>query len=102
MAGTTGSVRQGAVTARSAKRASPLVIVIAVVALLAFLGWQGYRNFSYHAIEAPGTAQTDAWLRQKARESGGDITKLSSADQKKLWKLNGPLGAVVLKAKAGK
>ncbi len=79
---------------------SPVMIGVAVVVLVLFLGWIGYRNFGPppHPV-LPDNVNTPIanWIRTKAHESGGDISKLSPEDQQHLQSLTQGKGAAYLK-----
>lgn len=80
---------------------SPGLIAGAVILLLAFIAGMAYLNLASHnePYEPKKTAegaQTDAWITQKAKESGGDITKLTPEDRDKLQKLTRGFGAMAL------
>lgn len=63
------------------------IIVVAVLALLAFVGWIGYRTFGPEPpVHNELTDAHDKWLDKVARDSGGDINKVSQEDQMKLQK----------------
>jgi hypothetical protein len=84
----------------------PGVLVAAVAFLILLLGILAWRYFG------PGkeagrtgthTAQQQAdqdWLKQKARESGGDFNRLSPEDQRRLTTLYGNMGPSVLRGTA--
>jgi hypothetical protein len=79
---------------------SPGLIAVVVVILLLFVGWIGYRNLAPppHPV-LPDNVDTPIarWIRDKARESGGDISKLSPADQQKLQSITQGKGEAYLK-----
>lgn len=86
----------------SSQGVSPAVIAIVAVVLLAFVGWLAYANLAPHAEPyvpktTPEGAATNNWIEQKAKESKGDISKLSPEDQDKLQKITRGYGAVALK-----
>jgi len=63
---------------------TPIAVVVGI-AVLIFVIWWGYKNFGPE--KAPPTAASnsyDAWFDKVAKESGGDISKLSQADAGKL------------------
>ncbi|MBC8137634.1 MAG: hypothetical protein H8F28_17270 [Fibrella sp.] len=87
-----------------------LVAICAVAIVLAiFVAW---RNMAPPAPVSALTAaetkaagvdeQTTEWMRHKAKETGGDVNKLSPADQAKLATLTRGNGALVLKTMAEK
>lgn len=82
----------------------PGVIVIGIVALILILGVLAWRNFGANAgpvstLNAQQRSDLD-WMQQKAKESGGDINKLSAEDQRKLYTLHGNMAPYVLKHSA--
>lgn len=85
--------------ARKAQPA-PAVIAVAVVFLMVFIGLIAYHNFgpAPHPV-IPDNVQTPiaSWLRTKAQESGGDISKLSPEDQQKLQTVTQGKGVAYLK-----
>ncbi len=81
---------------------SPVAIIAAVVVLLILVSWMGYANFGAHAepykpASTPENEANNAWITQKAKESGGDINKLSPEDREKLQRLTRGFGAMALK-----
>jgi len=75
------------------------VIIVAVVVLVAFLGWWGWKNFGPQpAIKTEAAVAHDKWMDQIARQSGGDISKLSAEDMEKLQKQTYGHGDLALKA----
>lgn len=81
---------------------SPGIIAGVVVVLIAFIAWLGYINLVPHTEPpevktTPEGAANNAWITQKAKESGGDISRLSADDQAKLQKITRGFGAVALK-----
>ncbi len=83
--------------AEKASVAAPVVIGVIVILVL-FVGFLAYRNFAPSGPTPTKTATSD-WLEKLARESGGDIHKLSPADQAKLNSLPMGGGAQWLKRK---
>jgi hypothetical protein len=78
---------------------SPAVFIAAVVVLVLFIGGMAYYFLAPHTERVhprPLTA-AESWLQQKAKESGGDFTKLSPADQKQLFSTAGPSAPVTLR-----
>lgn len=79
-------------------------LIVAVIALVAFLGWQSYVYFAPHEPVAeakpllPEYKAANDWVAQKAKESQGDVTKLSPEDQKQLAEKTHGMGATVLKS----
>lgn len=65
------------------------LIVGAIVLLAIFIGVVVYSNFAPSGPTPVKTATSD-WLEQLARKSGGDINKLSPAEQAKLNQI--PMG----------
>jgi hypothetical protein len=73
----------------------PVLIGTIVVALLIVGGtaWHFFGPQNGGAPVRPLTAEEQAnktWIEEKARETGGDFTKLGSDDQQRLRTLNGP------------
>ena len=80
---------------------SPGMIIGAVILLLAIIAGMAYLNLApqtqpYEPQKTAVGAQTDAWITQKAKESGGDIQKLTPEDRDKLQKLTRGYGAIAL------
>jgi len=82
------------------------VLIAAAIVLLLFLGGLTWRYFgpgaaagNAHRLTAQQRADQD-WLKQKARESGGDFNKLSTEDQSRLTSLYGKMAAYVLRGNA--
>jgi len=79
---------------------SPGVIAIAVIVLVLFVGWMAYHSFAGPKITfAPDNVDSPIanWIRDKARESGGDISKLNPADVQKLQTVTQGKGEAFLK-----
>lgn len=78
---------------------SPGVIAVALIALVLFVGWMAYLNFAPPKYGKPTEVDTPIanWIRAKARESGGDINKLSPEDVQKLQSVTQGKGEVYLK-----
>ena len=88
-------------TGRSAKKnVSPAMIAVLAVVLLAFVGWLAYANLfappKPAAMDAKAQANHD-WIKQLAKQSGGDISKLSPEDTQKLQEMTKGYGAMALK-----
>ena len=86
--------------AASNNQVSPGLIAVAVVILLLLVGWIGYRNLAPAPHEViPDNVQTPIaiWIRTKAHESGGDLSKLSPEDQQKLQSVTQGKGEAYLK-----
>ncbi|HZP80834.1 MAG TPA: hypothetical protein VFB21_04280 [Chthonomonadaceae bacterium] len=77
-------------------------IIIGAVVLIAFLVWMGYRAFGPEPKPPPTEAAKayDAWWDKIAKESGGDISKLSQEDMRKLQATTYGHGEQALKAYA--
>jgi hypothetical protein len=81
-------------------RVSPGIVAIAVVVLLLVVVWIGYRALAPPPFDKPPAnvhSQVGDWVRTKARESGGDINKLSPEDQQRLQSVTQGKGAAYLK-----
>ena len=88
----------------SDKRVSLPVVFAVVVLLVAFVGWRFYAYFGPHTPVAeskpllPQYQEANDWVTQKAKESQGDVTKLSPEDQQQLSEQTHGMGATVLKS----
>jgi hypothetical protein len=79
---------------------SPIMIAVVSVVLLAFVGWLAYANLFAPPKPAPMDAKGQAnhdFIKRLAKQSGGDINKLSPEDQQKLRELAKGYGAIALK-----
>ena len=94
-------------TGRSAKKTDrgrsvhPAVIAVAVVVLLTLVGWLAYANLLAPPKSAPMDATGQAnhdYIKRLAKQSMGDISKLSPDDVKKLQEMTKGYGAMALKA----
>ena|SRR5579883_2704054 len=76
---------------------SPRTIAAAVILLIAILGWLAYRSFG--PLTPPKTftvkEQRD-WVAKLARDTQGDISRVSAADRKKLDSISFGNGARLL------
>ena len=84
----------------SASRISPGVVAAAVIILVLFVVWIGYRSLAPPAPEkVPDNVDSPIanWVRTKAHESGGDLSKLSPEDQQKLQSVTQGKGEAYLK-----
>ena len=80
---------------------SPALIAACVVALLIFVGWIAYANLLAPAKPAPMDAkgqENHAFIKRLAKESGGDMSKLSPEDAQKLQDMTKGYGAMALKS----
>jgi len=84
-----------------ARWTTPLAI-LAVAALIGFLGWWGYQNFGPDPPLplTPAARAYNKWFDKIAKDSGGDISKLSDEDMGKLQKSTLGHGAIALKGYA--
>jgi hypothetical protein len=91
----------------------PAVIALAIAGLLAFAAFVGYRTLGPQAPEKPNlpplTAQQQAnndFIKKLAMQTGGDISKASPEDEKRLQDITRGMGAMALqgsyKAQTGK
>ena len=73
-------------SAPTQKSLTPLVTAIAITLLLLFVGWMGWHYVGPGSAPANGALQglDPRWMVDKARESKGDIDKLSPDDRKQL------------------
>jgi hypothetical protein len=79
---------------------SPGVIAVAVAVLLLLIVWIAYHNFApppHQVIPDNVDTPIARWIRDKAHESGGDISKLSPEDQQKLQSVTQGKGEAYLK-----
>jgi hypothetical protein len=75
------------------------MVVGAIAAICLILGVLAFWIFVPHGEKVaplPPNAN-DQWILQKAKETGGDVKKLSPSDQMKLIQLRGESGPSVLK-----
>jgi len=85
------------------QQVKPGMIIAAVVALLALISWLAYANL----IAPPSRPltdkqrETDAWIAKLAKESGGDLNKLSEEDRNKLQQMTVGHGEYALKKALG-
>lgn len=67
---------------------SPLIIAAVVVVLVLMLGLIAHHYFAPPQGQvvalSPQQVSDNDWLRQKVRESGGDLYRLSAADQQRV------------------
>lgn len=82
---------------------SPPVFVGVIIAACLVIGLIGYWLFAPHSTQLPprqlsAAEQADnQWIKQKAKESGGEMSKLSMEDQRKLIMMKGEAGPAMLK-----
>jgi hypothetical protein len=85
-------------SAQKSQVGTPVVagIIVTVLVILSLIGWW---MFAPHSEQAPPRALTadEQWIKQKAQESGGDMTRLSPPDQQRLIMLKGDSGPSLLK-----
>ncbi|HZO87972.1 MAG TPA: hypothetical protein VFB38_06490 [Chthonomonadaceae bacterium] len=80
--------------------AKPIIIAVAAIALLAFIAWLAYANLLAPPKTPPMSKQeqdVNNWIKQKAKESGGDPSKLSKEDYDKLQRITGGRGEMALR-----
>jgi hypothetical protein len=78
----------------------PALVVVLVVVLLAFVGWLAYANLAAPPKPAPMDAKGQAnhdFIKRLAKQSGGDMSKLSQEDVQKLQEMTKGYGAMALK-----
>jgi len=83
-----------------ANQVSPGLLAAVVVVLVLFVGWLAYHNFVPPKPPViPDTVNSPVanWIRSKARESGGDISKLSPEDVQRLQSVTQGKGEAYLK-----
>jgi hypothetical protein len=78
-----------------AKPGVSMPILIAAIALvLLIVGGLAYHYFGPQRSEGTGTVRAltadEQWVRQKAKETGGDFNKLSQEDQRRMLAISGP------------
>ncbi len=86
--------------AQPSNSVSPPIIIAALVVLILFLGGMAWYFFAPHsgsAVHPRPLTTNESWLAQKAKESGGDISKLSPADQQHLFQVAGPSAPATLR-----
>ena len=98
MGSAAGGARAGTKPASSVS-VKPPVVIVAVALLIVLLGGMAYMFLLPHSapVHARPLTQSESWLSQKARESGGDFSKLSQADQQHLFSIAGPSAPVTLR-----
>jgi len=80
------------------RKAGLPAIIIGAVVLLAFMAWWGYKNFGPQPdIKTEAGFAHDEWMNKIAKETGGDISKLSPEDMGKLQKQTFGHGDLALK-----
>ena len=78
---------------------APIVVVALVVVLVLFVGWLAYAHLLAGPAAQPLSAQAKSnndRLRTLAKQSGGDISKLSEEDRNWVNNNAGGYGAMVL------
>lgn len=90
---------------RTPTEVKPAALLAAIAVLALIFGVLLWRNFGPGAGTPASTLtaqqqEEQAWLKKKAKESGGDIRKLSPEDQQKLVALHGQQAAAILKGNA--
>lgn len=82
------------------------VLIAAIVVFVLFLGGLGWYFLVPATDGAPARALTSEeqanvdWVKQKAKESGGDFDKLSQEDKRRLLSIKGPMGPFELRQEA--
>jgi hypothetical protein len=74
-----------------------IAIGAAAIVLLAFVIWWGIKNFN--PSDPPKTKtqlDTDAYLKELAKKSGGDFSKLSPEEQQKVNSMTSGRGAMMI------
>ena len=95
-------------TQKVRKSVPPVAVAAAIAAVVAIAGIIGYKTLSpavpeIAQVEASAQAkETSAFVSLKAKESGGDINKLSTEDRDKLQKLTAGHGEQALSGAATK
>jgi hypothetical protein len=90
----------------AARSVSMPVLVAAVLVLVLVVGGLAWHFFGPNTGSGRGrplTAEEKAnadWLSQKAKETGGDFSKLSQEDQRRLFAQHGPQAPFVLRQAA--
>jgi hypothetical protein len=84
-------------------RIPPLLTAAMVCGLVLFISaitWMNLAPRGPMPISVPPTAKTpeSQWLRQKAKQCGGDINKLSETDRAKVNSMTHNMGATVMQA----
>ncbi len=76
------------------------IAIVAIIVLIVFLVILGHNTIGSSFKDQPPLppqAMADGqWIREKAKESHGDMTKLSPADQQKLQQIAHGYGAMAL------
>ena len=75
------------------------ILIAAVVCLVVLVGGLAYFFLVPHneVVHPRPLTPAETWLQQKARESQGDVAKLSPEDQRQLFQTSGPSGPVTLR-----
>lgn len=62
------------------------IVIVSVIALVAFLVWMGIRALGPDTPAGPTKSGVvfDSWMDKIAKDSGGDVSKLSPEDLNKL------------------
>ena len=78
---------------------TPVMIAAAVVVVL-FIGFLAFHFLGPRGIPRPSAPVSPdlQWISQKAQESGGNFSRLSPADQQKLFQMRGSSAPQVLQA----
>jgi membrane protein involved in colicin uptake len=73
---------------------SPAVLIAAIALAVLIVGGLAYHYFGPQQGGGTGTVRAltadEQWVRQKARESGGEFSKLSQEDQRRMFSIAGP------------
>lgn len=84
----------------ASRSVGPALIGLALAALVIFVGWLAYANLFAGPKGPPRSAEGDAkkaWIAGLAKQSGGDINKLSPEDRNKLMSMTAGHGADALR-----
>ncbi len=80
---------------------SPALIAVSAALLLVFIGWLAYANLFAPPKPAPMDQKAEAnheFIKRLAKQSGGDMSKISPEDRQKLEYITSNHGALALQA----
>ena len=94
------AVRPNTAPAHPSVSLSVTIATIAIVLIL--IGGFVWHAFGSHAGGAPNRPLTanETWFQQKTKETGGDYSKLTRDDKRRLYAIDGPQGPFLLQQAA--